>query len=108
QFQSVPPQFDAAGSESAASAPWPELFAAAGLPMASFSPVAPQWTPRDFADARVAWEGLLPDSDGVRVRVEAASYRGRPISFTIVAPWSRATRMQPLVRSTFDRIATVA
>src|SRR4051794_31658619 len=109
QLQSVPPQFDAtATSDSAAAAPWAELFAAAGLPMASFSPVQPEWTPRDFADARAAWEGPLPDGNATRVRVEAASYRGKPVAFTIVAPWSRPTRMQPLVRSTFDRIATVA
>jgi len=105
QLSSVPPQFDPAPGDAARPAPWPQLFDAAGLSIASFSPVSPQWTPHDFADTRAAWEGPLPDQPQLRVRVEAAAYRGRAVSFNIVGPWSRPTRMQTPTRSTFDRIA---
>jgi tRNA A-37 threonylcarbamoyl transferase component Bud32 len=103
EFHAVPPQFDAdAGSPPAPR--WRELFDAAGLSMAAFKPADPQWTPRDFADTRAAWEGPLPRRPDISVRIEAAAYRGRPISFYMVGPWSRASRMQPLQRSTLDRL----
>ena len=98
EFHAVPPQFDPepAGDQTPR---WEPLFAAAGLQMSAFSPVTPQWTPRDFADARAAWEGPLPDRSEIRVRVEAAAYRGRPVSFLTIGPWSRPGRMLPLTRS---------
>src|SRR5262245_17652218 len=86
-FTSVPRQFDDAAAGDAAP-PWPQLFEAADLPMREFSPMPPQWTPRDFGDARAAWEGPLPGRADIRVRVEAASYRGRAVSFLLIGPWS--------------------
>jgi hypothetical protein len=108
QVNSVPPQFDATPADAERAGPWPELFEAAGLSLASFSPVAPQWTPHDFADTRAAWEGPLPDQPQLRVRVEASAYRSRPVSFNIIGPWSRPARMQPLTRPTIDRITFAA
>ena len=100
----VPPQFDPDPfTGDSASPPWPQLFQAAGLDIATFSAVAPQWNPRDYADVREAWEGPFDDS-GQKVRVEASAYRGGPVSFAIVGPWTRATRMQP-TRSSSDRTA---
>src|SRR5262249_34833598 len=90
----VPPQFDPDPPASAAP-DWAALFDAAGLKMDAFTPAAPQWTPRGFADTRGAWEGPLTDRPDLHVRVEAAAYRGRPVSFQIVGPWTRATRGQP-------------
>jgi hypothetical protein len=68
--------------------------------MASFTSVTPQWSPRDFADVRAAWEGPLTGRPDLRVRVEAAAYRGRPTSMLLLGPWSRPTRMAPIARST--------
>jgi hypothetical protein len=75
---------------------WNAAFSAAGLTMAAFSPVKPEWTPPSFADTRAAWEGPLPDRPDTSVRVEAAAYRGRIDSFYLIGPWSRASRMTPL------------
>jgi hypothetical protein len=99
EFQAVPPQIN---SDETPTAPprWQALFDAAGLQMASFTPVAPQWSPRDFADTRAAWEGPLHDHPEYRVRVEAAGFRGRPVSMFVLGPWARPTRMAPLPRST--------
>jgi len=108
QLNSVPSQFDPAPDDAARAAPWPQLFDAAGLSIESFSRVSPQWTPRDFADTRAAWEGPIPDQPQLRVRVEAAAYRNQPVSFNIIGPWSRPTRMQPPTRTTFDRLANAA
>jgi hypothetical protein len=88
---------------------WSAAFAAADLPMASFSPSPPEWTPPSFADTRAAWEGPLADRPDVRVRVEAAAYRGRIVSFYLIGPWSRASRMTPLPQTALDTaLATFA
>ena len=63
---------------------WPPLFAAAGLDFDRFRPAAPEWTPPAYTDRRFAWEG--PSG----VRIEAASYRGTPVSFRRVEPWMLA------------------
>ncbi|HET7696714.1 MAG TPA: serine/threonine-protein kinase [Vicinamibacterales bacterium] len=77
-----------------ARADWNALFDAAGLPIGSFTPVAPRWRPSVFADERMAWEGKLPELPDVTVRVEAAATAGRPVFFAITGPWSRSLRTQ--------------
>jgi Protein kinase domain len=95
EFHAVPPQRDPDAASPAAPR-WDALFDAAGLPMATFAASTPEWTPRDFADTRAAWEGPMPGRSDIRLRVEAAAYRGRPVSFVIVGPWSRASRIGAL------------
>jgi len=88
EFQAVPPAFEP--DTGPAPAPqWKPLFTAAGLDLAAFHPVAPEWTPPAFADVRQAWEGPLGDRPGVTVRVEAAAYRGRPTAFSVIGPWMK-------------------
>jgi hypothetical protein len=103
EFRSVPPQLDSA-DDSARPPPWSTLFEAAGLSMAAFSPVPSRWTPSDYADARMAWEGPLPGRSPLRVRVEAAAYRGKPVAFAVVGPWTRETRTDPAQISDIDRV----
>jgi hypothetical protein len=107
QLSAVPPQFDPDGAPSdPTAAPWPTLFKAAGLDFGAFRPVAPEWTPRDYADVRQAWEG--PHGDSGNLRVEASPYRGRPVSFAIVPPWwTRASPTQAATRPFGDRVAYV-
>jgi hypothetical protein len=106
EFHAVPPQFDPDPvADGQAEAPrWAALFDAAGLSMSTFTPTTPEWTPRGFADARAAWEGPLPDAPKFTVRIEAAAYRGRPVSFLMVGPWSRASRMVPLQRTALQTV----
>jgi serine/threonine-protein kinase len=106
EFRSVPPQRDA-GADST-SPPWDAVFTAAGLERAAFAPSAPEWTPRDYADVRAAWEGPLGDPDSTRVRVEAGAYRGKIVSFSIVGPWTQPTLMQGRRMSPPDRIIIAA
>jgi Protein kinase domain len=86
----VPAQVDAASTP--APVDWTPLFRAAGLDFRAFAPAPPEWTPRVYADTRAAWTGPLPELSGQQLRVEAAAYRGRPVAFQQVAPWTRATR----------------
>ncbi|MEP7304596.1 MAG: serine/threonine-protein kinase [Acidobacteriota bacterium] len=103
EFHSVPPQVETEKGLGDPP-PWRKLFDEAELNFDAFTPAAPQWTPRDYGDTRAAWEGPLSERQDVRVRVEAASFRGLPVSFQIVGPWTQATRMQPLQRTVSQRV----
>ena len=84
---------------------WAALFRAAGLDMNRFTPVEPSWTPSVYADARAAWRGPHPERPEVTMRVEAAAYRGRPVSFRWLGPWSQADRDIFDIRSAGGRVA---
>ena len=102
-LQGMPPQVDdAAPAETEPD--WNALFAAAGLDPDRFRPVPPRWTPLGFADARAAWEGAYPDRPEVPLRVEAAAYHGRPVSFVLVGPWTWPWRMQPFQPQPGERV----
>jgi hypothetical protein len=87
----VPPERER-DSAPAPETDWGYLFHQASLDLNRFTPVDPRWTPRNYASVRAAWEGPHPEHPGVTMRVEAASYRGRPVSFRLIGPWTRPSR----------------
>jgi eukaryotic-like serine/threonine-protein kinase len=89
-LEATPPQLETAPAPPTA-ANWKPLFDAAGLDASAFTPTDPARTPGLFADHRQAWKGVLPGTD-IPITIEAASYRGRPVMFQIVYPWTPATR----------------
>jgi len=91
QFAAAPPETEKAPAATAQPVDWRKLFIAAGLDMAAFTPVTPLRTPDGYADERSAWKGTLPDTT-IPITIEAAGYRGRPVFFEIVAPWTSAPR----------------
>jgi predicted Ser/Thr protein kinase len=93
QFAAVPPQVDDTPAP-AVQPDWKRLFEAAGLDIARFSSATPKWTPLGVCDARAAWSGSYGGPAPEPLRVEAASWRGKPIYFQIVGPWTRPERMQ--------------
>jgi serine/threonine-protein kinase len=103
RFRSVPPQFDEDASIGAA-APWVTLFEAAGLSMSTFVEAQPQWAPPDFADTRAAWTGPHPTLEDVMLRVEGAAYRGKPVFFDVIGPWTEPERMETDQESLGDQI----
>src|SRR5262245_62736752 len=56
------------------------MFAAANLVREEWSPAEPVWSPPNASDVRRAW---MKD----KLRVEAASFRGRPVWFRVVPAW---------------------
>jgi serine/threonine-protein kinase len=92
-FEAVPPQVE----QPAPPAPpfdWNKLFQAAGLDRARFQTVEPTWTPLANWDTRAAWAGT-DAATGAKVRVEAAAWRGRPVFFRTIGPWTIPGRMTP-------------
>jgi predicted Ser/Thr protein kinase len=74
-------------SQPAAPFDWAKLFAAAGLDQSRFQAAEPRWNPQASWDARAAWTGPAPVT-GASLRVEAAQWRGKPISFRVTGPWT--------------------
>ncbi len=93
RFRAAPPQVEPAPNGTPAP-DWKPLFVAAGLDPARFTPSVPRWLPSEPFDAREDWDGTYAASPEVPIHVSAAAWRGKPVSFEIIAPWSRPARMQ--------------
>jgi serine/threonine-protein kinase len=81
------------GSSAAPDPDWSVALRAAGLDAGSLKPIEPQWTPPVGADRRAAWEGTCPGDPSVPIRIEAAAYRGRPVFFRVIYPWTTPEEM---------------
>jgi serine/threonine-protein kinase len=105
-FSAVPPQKDEPLPATAeAPAPdWPALFAAAGLNPSNFQPTTSVWVSQHAYDTRAAWEGVYPEQPQLKLRVEAASYRGRPVYFELIDDWDTPQRQ---TESEGDRNTTI-
>jgi hypothetical protein len=99
QLIAVPPQVEKPEIEKAAGAAsspdWAPLFSAAGLNPANWLPAQPAWTPPVYSDARASWTGSLAERPDLPMRIEAAGYRGKPVYFELIGPWTSPERMQP-------------
>jgi len=100
----VPPQVESTPAP-ATEPDWRSLFEKAGLDLSQFKPVPSTWTPRVYADRRFAWEGRY--GSGEPLRIEAASYRGKPVYFQLIGPWTRATRMKEFAATAGENAAQV-
>jgi protein kinase-like protein len=107
EFRVVPPQRDPPASAAPPAPDWSAMFRAAGVDGAAFTPATPEWQPKDFADTRAAWEGPYPDAPDLRIRLEAAAYRGKVSSMFTVGPWARARAMVPLQESRWARVRAI-
>ena len=77
-----------------ASTDWSPLFAAAGLDLARFTPAPPQLIPPVAFDARMAWTGTFTEGRKEKVRLEAASWEGRPVYFNTSGDWQLSDSVQ--------------
>lgn len=55
----------------------------------------PVWLPRVPFDSVTGFTGPMPGGGNVTLHVVAAAFRGRPVSFEVVAPWSEPSRDAP-------------
>jgi serine/threonine-protein kinase len=106
RFEARPLETDQPGD--GGRAPWPSLFREAGLDFATFTETGPERMPPMWGDARGAWTGAAPDDPDVSLHVEAAAYRGRPIFFSIAAPWTPKPGAPSAPRSVSERVMATA
>ena len=86
EFVAVPPQI--VEQTEKIKTDWNALFTEAGLDILKFKETESNRTPPVFADERRAWEGSLADLPEIPVRIEAASFNGKTVYFSVVAPWN--------------------
>jgi serine/threonine-protein kinase len=91
-FQAIPAQ-----KENSTAPPgnfdWNVAFLAAGLDPTRFQRAEPAWNSLADSDTRVAWTGSWPGTTRP-LRVEAASWRGKPVFFSLVSDWTKPDRMK--------------
>jgi serine/threonine protein kinase len=104
-FYVVTPQKEEAEGEAKTKADFAPLFAEARLDGSAFREVPSQRTPPFFVDSRSAYEGHWPDRPELPLRIEVAAYRGQPVWFELVSPWTRAERMEPWKHTIGERVA---
>ena len=92
EFVAVPPQVPPSAPEPPATPMWDVLLAEAGLDPKTFTRSDPAWLPSVPFDAIAGFTGPMPGEKDVTLRVVAAAFRGRPVSFQLVAPWSKPDR----------------
>ena len=85
RFQAVPPQVDS-GDRPASVVNWNTLFEAAGLDRSRWTETASQEIPPFGFDARKAWTGTYAHAPNMPLRIEAAAWKGRPVSFELFGP----------------------
>jgi hypothetical protein len=86
-FEASPPQVRPEGA-AAQSADWSAAFRLADLDPKLFEKTESLWTPPHAADERLAWTGVYPGTS-IPLRVEAASWMGKPVFFKLVGPWTK-------------------
>jgi predicted Ser/Thr protein kinase len=91
-FEAIPPQKDETTTQFAAF-DWNVLFSAAGLDAAQFQKTEPMWNSLASSDARLAWTGTWPGT-ARPLRVEAASWHGKPVFFSLIGDWTKPDRMK--------------
>jgi serine/threonine-protein kinase len=91
-FQAIPDEIQ---SDTSREQPvdWKPLFTAAGLDPAQFQSSAPTHLSLAAFDQRAAWTGKWPGTDFPLV-VEAVAWRGKPVYFELLGPWSKPSRSQ--------------
>jgi serine/threonine-protein kinase len=92
-FQGVPPQQDS-GQTAVAPADWTPLFDAAGLDRSRWTETTSQEIPMFGFDERKAWTGSYAHAPDMPLRIEAASWKGRPVSFELFGPWRQPVGVQ--------------
>lgn len=86
---------------------WNVLFNAAGLDPTKFQPTQPMWNSLAASDARMAWTGVWPGTTRP-LRVEAASFEGKPVFFQLIGDWTKPRRMKSNEeKSLLDKIGNI-
>lgn len=89
-------------------ADWAPLFEEAGLNLAEFSSESSTRVPPFYSDNRAAWKGTFPNQPGIPIKVEAASFQGKVVSFEIVGEWNTPGTMKPFQETLTFKILNIS
>jgi len=104
-FEAIPKEFEASPPP-ATPVDWKPLFQAAGIDPAQLKPADPQWVELGASDTRAAWTGVWPES-GRPLRVEAAAWRGKPVYFRLLGPWTTPGREEQSSDTRFQHASAI-
>ncbi len=79
---------------------WNLLLNAAGLDVSKLQPAQSTWNSLAASDTRVAWTGVWPGTTRP-LRVEAASFQGKPVFFQLIGDWTKPDRMVSTEKKSF-------
>ncbi len=105
-LEAIPPQLESPAKAPTTPYDWSTLFAAAGLDPSQFETAQPIWNSLGGADTRVAWTGKWPGTSWP-LRVEAASWRGQPVFFSLIGEWTKPQRAKGDERTRGEKIRDV-
>ena len=102
----IPPEVESVSAVPAPSFDWNVLFAAAGLEQSQFQAAPPTWNSLAGGDTRFAWTGKWPGTARA-LRIEAASWRGKPVFFSLIGDWTKPQRAKGDDRTTRQKVRDV-
>jgi len=107
-FEAIAPQKEEAPAVTPV-VDWSPLFASAGLDLNAFHPTPPAWAALLPTDNRSAWTGAVPEQPDISLRIEAASFHGKPVYFDSLHPWDWDHPPRDVVRSrsTHQQLAVI-
>ena len=105
-LEAIPPELETPAQGPATPYDWKILFTEAGLDQSQFQPTQPIWNSLGGADTRLAWTGKWPTTNWP-LRVEAASWRGQPVFFSLVGEWTKPQRALGDQRTRGEKILSV-
>ena len=91
-FLAIPPELESVSTSGYPAPDWNPLFTLAGLDPTQLKPAPPIWNTLAASDNRLAWQGVWPGTMRP-LRVEAASWRGKPVFFSLIGEWTKPQRM---------------
>ena len=104
QFLAVPPENDASGP-TASEVDWGPVLALADVNASQLHEAPSVWTVPVASDRRFAWDGTWPGSSRA-LHIEARSFRGKPVYFSMLGPWTRPSRSIPPAQSATERASS--
>ena len=88
-FIAVPPRHT--DTEARPAVDWSRFFEFAGGDFENLRQVPPNWLAPVDNDRKVAWEATFRGDLKTPIRIEAASYAGKPVWFRVIGPWVSPT-----------------
>src|SRR4029079_8139508 len=85
---------------------WIRFINEAGIDPSSLRPLTPKWRGPVDSEEKSAWEARYPGHAEL-VRVEAASYHGRPVWFSVIPSWQQLERGVDVIQAGGPRVAEI-